>query len=300
MTSPASVFHVGAARIAGIFETSFGLPAPRLFPDWDAEAGTDLAARLSRDSLDLSSGVVALQTHLWVVEIDGLTIVVDTGIGNGKARAFSTLFDRLSNPVLERLSAAGFDRHRVDYVFNTHLHVDHVGWNTMREHGRWVPVFPNATYVFAKSEREFFDTASGAARRMVFDDSVLPLLDAGIVHEVSDDGEQVLDGIRFLPTLGHSVGHMAISIASQGEVALFSGDVMHSPVQVYRPDWSSGFCLDPVQASVSRRRLLNLALEAGTTVFPAHFPEGSAGIVVRNAEGLAWRYLASTPGASRK
>ncbi|VVE03707.1 MBL fold metallo-hydrolase [Pandoraea soli] len=293
MTSSLPVFHVGSARITGIFETAFALPAPRLFPDWEAEAGADLATRLSSASFDRSNGLVALQTHLWIVEFDGLTIVVDTGIGNDKTRPFSPLFDRLSNPVLARLSAAGFDRQRVDYVFNTHLHVDHVGWNTFREGERWVPVFPNATYVFARREREFFDTGPGAARRMVFEDSVLPLLDAGLVHEVPDGGEQVLDGIRFLPTPGHSAGHMAISIASRGETALFSGDVMHSPVQVYRPEWCSAFCLDAVQAGESRRGLLDLAVDAGTTVFPAHFPEGSAGKVVRDGAGLSWQYLAS-------
>jgi glyoxylase-like metal-dependent hydrolase (beta-lactamase superfamily II) len=295
MTSSLPVFRVGAARITGIFETAFSLPASRLFPDWDATAGADLATKLSPASFDRSSGLVGLQTHLWVVELDGLTIVVDTGIGNDKTRAFSPLFDRLSNPVLERLSAAGFDRRRVDYVFNTHLHVDHVGWNTFREGERWVPVFPNATYVFARREREYFDTGSGAARRMVFEDSVLPLFDAGLVHEVPDGGDQILDGIRFMPTPGHSAGHMAISITSQGETALFSGDVMHSPVQVYRPEWCSAFCLDPVQAGVSRRSLLDLAVETGTTVFPAHFPEGSAGKVVRGADGLTWQYLMPTP-----
>ena len=274
MTPSVPVFHVGSARITGIFETAFALSAPRLFPDWEAEAGADLATRLSPASFDHSNGRVALQTHLWIVEFAGLTIVVDTGIGNDKMRAFSPLFDRLSNPVLERLSAAGFDRQRVDYV----------------------PVFPNATYVFARREREFFDTGPGAARRMVFEDSVLPLLDAGLVHEVPDAGEQVLDGIRFLPTPGHSAGHMAISIASRGETALFSGDVMHSPVQVYRPEWCSAFCLDPVQAGESRRGLLDLALDAGTTVFPAHFPEGSAGKVVRDGVGLSWRYLATERG----
>ncbi|MDR5822300.1 MBL fold metallo-hydrolase [Caballeronia sp. LZ043] len=288
---PASqVHHVGAATITRVDETRFALAPDLLFPAWNADHGRALAERFSPDTLDLAHARVPLKTHLWVVEIDGMTIVVDTGIGNGKSRPFSALFDMLDNPVLERLEAAGFSRDKVDYVLLTHLHVDHVGWNTHWQDGRWAPVFLHASYVFGERERDFLLGPEGESRRRVFEDSVLPVIESGQARVVPDKGDAILDGIRFLPTFGHSSGHMAIEIRSRGETALFSGDVMHSAVQVHRPEWDSMFCLDRQQARASRRRLLEHAAETDATVFAAHFAETSAGTVTRTAQGFEWRY----------
>ena len=291
MDSPALVYRVGDATITRIFETGFFLPPERLFPDWGEAVGAGLTAHLSLHSLDLSQRKTFVQTHLWVVQVHGLTLVVDTGIGNGKSRPFSALFHELDNPVLERLEAAGFSREGVDYVLLTHLHVDHVGWNTHLQDGQWVPVFPNATYIFSRKEYDFFATDAGAPRRMVCDDSVQPLVDAGQARMIGAQGGEVIEGIRFLPTPGHSIDHMAIEIESQGETALFSGDVMHSPVQVYRPQWNSMFCLDGARARQSRQWLLERAAQKGATLFPAHFPETSAGRVRKGAGGFEWEYV---------
>lgn len=284
-------YRIGAATVTRVDETDFALAPDVLFPDWDAASGRALAEHFEAASLDLANRRVALRTHLWVVETGGLTVVVDTGIGNGKSRPFSALFDRLDHPVLERFEAAGFTREQVDYVLLTHLHVDHVGWNTHWHEGRWTPVFPNATYVFSQREHEWFARPEGAPRRMVFEDSVLPVIEAGQSQVIGDAGGTIADGIRFLPTPGHSIGHMAIEIRSQGEIALFSGDVMHSPLQVYRPQWNSTFCLDPQQARASRQWLLEHAAKTGATVFPAHFPEASAGKVHEGLHGFEWRYV---------
>ncbi|SAK96552.1 Beta-lactamase-like protein [Caballeronia hypogeia] len=280
MTHAALNWRIGGMKITRIDETDFALAPDKLYPDWD-DAGFDHEIELVR-----------LRTHLWVVERDGLTLVVDTGIGNGKTRPFSALFDRLDNPVLERFETAGFDPHGVDYVLLTHLHVDHVGWNTHWVDGRWTPVFPNATHVFSERERAFFDTPAGEARRMVFEDSVMPLIDAGITRVIPDEGAMLMDGVRFWPSFGHSAGHMAIEIESDGEIAIFSGDVMHSPIQVERPQWSSMFCLDRERARESREWLLSHAANLHATVFPAHFPETSAGKIERNEAGFGWHYLA--------
>lgn len=285
------VHRIGAATITRVDETTFSLAPEVLFPDWNPLDRAVLEERFAPASVDFANLRVPLQTHLWVVEINGLLIVVDTGIGNGKVRPFSKLFDRLDNPLLERFEAAGFRREQVDYVLLTHLHVDHVGWNTHWQDGRWVPVFPNATYVFGERERDYFATTAGAARRMVFEDSVLPLIEAGLTRTVPDAGEEIVDGIRFVPTPGHSSGHMAIAVRSRGETALFSGDVMHSPLQVVRPAWNSTFCLDPAQARTSREWLLAHAADTNATLFAAHFPEASAGTVWRAGDGFEWRYL---------
>lgn len=292
MESALQVHRVGAATVTRIDETGFALAPNLLFPDWSTADGRALEEHFSIESLDLSNTRVPLKTHLWVVEIGGMTIVVDTGIGNGKSRPFSALFDKLDNPVLDRLEAAGFMREKIDYVLLTHLHVDHVGWNTHWQDGRWAPVFPNATYVFGERECDYFATPEGESRRMVFEDSVRPVIDAGQAQVVPDAGAEILDGIRFLPTFGHSIGHMAIEIRSRGETALFSGDVMHSTVQVHRPDWNSMFCLDQEQARASRQRLLARAADTGATVFAAHFAETSAGTVRRiDKDGFQWRYV---------
>ncbi|WP_346839720.1 MBL fold metallo-hydrolase [Microbulbifer sp. SAOS-129_SWC] len=282
---------VGKATITRVEETKFSLPPDTLFPDWDTRYGQSMGGILNPASLDLVNQRVPLQTHLWVMEIGGLTIVIDTGIGNGKARPFSKLFDMLDTPLLKRFEEAGFQREQVDYVLLTHLHVDHVGWNTHWEDGRWTPVFPNATYVFSKQECDFFSTPGGAARRMVFEDSVLPIIEAGMARMVPDEGEEILDGIRFLPTPGHSTGHMVISIDSHGETGVFSGDVMHSPLQVYRPTWNSVFCLDQKSAQKSREWLLAYAANKNAIVFSAHFPETSAGRIQQDGNGYEWFYV---------
>ncbi|CAG9260276.1 MBL fold metallo-hydrolase [Paraburkholderia unamae] len=282
---------VGDAIVTRVDETAFALAPDVLFPDWNADAGRALEQRLAAASLDLPGQRVPMRTHWWVVQVHGLTIVVDTGIGNAKARPFSALFDRLDNPVLARFEAAGFRREEVDFVLLTHLHVDHVGWNTHWQDDRWTPVFPNATYVFSQGERDFFATPAGEPRRMVFEDSVLPIIEAGQARVVPDAGAQLVDGVRFLPTPGHSIAHMAIEIRSAGQAALFSGDVMHSPLQVYRPEWNSTFCRDQPQARASRQWLLDHAANTGAIVFPAHFPETSAGTVRKGVHGFEWRYL---------
>jgi glyoxylase-like metal-dependent hydrolase (beta-lactamase superfamily II) len=291
MKSTSNSHLVGEAMITRVDETAFALAPDVLFPDWDAASGQVLEEHCSTASLDIANRRVSLQTHLWVVEIGGLTVVVDTGIGNGKTRQFSALFDKLDNPVLERFEAAGFRREQVDYVLLTHLHVDHVGWNTHWQNDRWIPVFPNATYVFGQREHDYFATPEGEPRRMVFEDSVLPVIEARQALIVPDEETEIADGIRFLPTPGHSIGHMAIEIRSRGQTALFSGDVMHSPLQVYRPQWNSTFCLDQPQARASRQSLLEHAAQTDAVVFPAHFPETSAGTVREGRHGFEWHYL---------
>ena len=290
MTYIPLVHRIGDAKITRIEETTFDLAPHILFPDWDPRHSGLLGERLAPASLDLARQRVPLQTHLWVVEMDGLTIVIDTGIGNGKARPFSQLFDRRDTPLLKRFEEAGFRRAQIDYVLFTHLHVDHVGWNTYWQDGRWVPVFPNATYVFSKQERDFFSTPAGAARRMVFEDSVRPIIEAGLARTIPDEGEEVLDGIRFIPSPGHSIGHMAIGIKSRGNTMLFAGDIMHNPLQVYHPTWNSMFCGDGQLAHRSREWLLAYAAEQSATVFAAHFPETSAGCIQHGQEGYAWSY----------
>ncbi|WP_374424334.1 MBL fold metallo-hydrolase [Chromobacterium sp.] len=282
-------YQIGDAKISRVTDTLLhGLAPAYLYADWDA-ALLDEQPQL-RGLLD-PAGHLSLSVHSWVVEWAGQLFLIDTGIGNDKERAFNPLFHRLQTPFLQRLAAAGVQPEQVDHVLLTHLHADHVGWNTRLVDGEWRPTFPNATYALPQGELDFFATPAADSRRMVFDDSVAPVIAAGQALAISRDGGEYRDGLRFHPTPGHCAGHMAISLTSRGETALFTGDVMHSPMQVYRPAWNSVFCREQDAARQSRRWLLDFAAERRATVFTAHFPATSAGRLARRDGGFQWQFV---------
>ncbi|WP_460909338.1 MBL fold metallo-hydrolase [Paraburkholderia jirisanensis] len=274
-----------------VTEQIFSLKTDVLFSDFRPSVLGEHRCWLDADHIDASEENFLLSIHTWVVRHEGRTILVDTASGNHKNRPFSALFHQLDTPYLARLEAAGVRPEEVDLVLLTHLHVDHVGWNTRLEEGRWVPTFPNARYVLPTAEREFFDTPAGEKRLMVFEDSVLPVINAGLVDEIGVGGGEYLPGIVFHPTPGHCVGHMSIEVTSAGETALFTGDVWHHPLQVYQPGWSSVFCADKERANVSRRWVLERAARTGATVFTPHFAGSSAGTVQADADGFRWTFL---------
>ncbi|MDR3462141.1 MAG: MBL fold metallo-hydrolase [Beijerinckiaceae bacterium] len=291
-TTGPETYRIGDARITRVSETLLTtLTARDLYADWD-ESRLDAYARwLLLGRPEERRDHVVLSVHSWLVQIDGQTILIDTGIGNGKDRPFSKLFDHLQTRFLEQLEALGVTPENVDHVLLTHLHVDHVGWNTRLVDGRWVPTFPNATYVFPQREQAFYSTPAGASRRMVFDDSVLPVVEANQALTIDERGGNYLRAFTFHPTPGHSVGHMSISLKSAGAAAIFAGDVMHNPVQVYRPEWASVFCADPERARQSRLWLLAQAADHESPVFSSHFPETSAGRIIRSGDGFEWTYI---------
>jgi glyoxylase-like metal-dependent hydrolase (beta-lactamase superfamily II) len=173
----------------------------------------------------------------------------------------------------------------------THLHVDHCGWNTRLLDGRWVPTFPNAKYIFSRAEYEHWRGPAGkeGVNAGVYEDSVLPVVESGQAEIVDGEGA-VGDGLVFHPTPGHTVGHVAIKLSSGEHHAVFSGDIMHQPLQVFRPDWNSAFCEEPTNARASRRWLLEHAAESGATIFTAHFAASSAGRVTRRGDRFDWRF----------
>ena len=154
-----------------------------------------------------------------------------------------------------------------------------------------MPTFPNARYVMPQGELDFFATPEADNRRIVFDDSVAPVIAAGQSFSIDVAGGNYLEFFHFLPMPGHSFGHMAISLTSQGETAIFTGDIMHSPMQVYRPHWNSVFCRDQELARESRRWLLDYASERSATLFTAHFGDSSAGVVSRQNGAYEWWFL---------
>jgi len=292
MTPPVEKYKVGDAAITRVTETVLTTLTPEsLYPDWTPSGLEDHELRLVLGQPYEKREHAILNVNVWVVEFGGQVMLIDPGIGNDKERLFNQLFHRLQTPFLKRLEAVGIRPEKVDQVLLTHLHVDHVGWNTRKTDNSWVPTFLNAKYVFPQVEREFFSTPASKSRRVVFEDSVLPVMEAGQAVTIGEQGGSYIDGIEFLPTPGHSPGHMSISIKSQGEEAVFTGDLWHNPLQVYRPHWNSVFCADPDLACTSRRWMLDYAARQKATLFAPHFPETSAGMVTRCGDGYEWRYV---------
>jgi glyoxylase-like metal-dependent hydrolase (beta-lactamase superfamily II) len=248
-----------------------------------------------------------LGIHSWLVRTPRHTILIDTATGNGKDRPAVPVMHRLDVPYLQRLEAAGVRPEDVDHVLITHVHADHVGWNTRLVDGLWVPTFHNARHHFSLVEQRYGDSLSdpavpefrpdpalGAPHHPpldgVYQDSVRPVIEAGLADLVSVDGGEVLDGISFHPTPGHSIDHAVIRLRSRGEEALFAGDVMHHPLQVYEPGWNTLYCEFPEPARVSRRWLLEEAAESGALILPGHFPESSAGRITRRGDRFDWTF----------
>ncbi|KJC50547.1 hypothetical protein UP09_05650 [Bradyrhizobium sp. LTSP885] len=294
MNDPTTVqtFQVGDLTISRIPETVLSGFAPQaLLPRWDAEQVQEHLNSLMPGSLDEAGRRVILSTHAWLVRSARHTILVDTGIGNDKLRP-SPMFHQLRTPFLARLQEAGASSDDIDFVLLTHLHTDHVGWNTQLVEGRWVPTFRNAQYVFSGIEYEALNvlSQSGADPRGFFEDSVEPVVAAGQARLVDPGQSAFIDNLVLHPTPGHSIDHWSVSMSSRGETAFFAGDVMHHPIQVYQPAWSSVFCASPEDAQKSRMWALQFAADNDALLFSSHFPENSAGRIRRRGSGYSWQF----------
>ena len=219
-------------------------------------------------------GRLKMSIHSLVVETPTRRIVVDTGLGNDKQGRNVPTWNNRQGPFLEIMRQAGFAPDSIDTVLCTHLHVDHVGWNTRLVDGKWVPTFANARYIFGRTEYEHWrDHGEEPDKVAVFNDSVKPVVDAGKADLVASDA-RLSDEITLIPTPGHSPGHMSIHIRSDGEEALLTGDVAHHPCQMAHLDWSSTADSDPVQSAVTRRELFGRFADTATLVIGGHFNAG--------------------------
>jgi len=230
-------------------------------------------------------GKVIMSVHAFVIESPGHRMIVDTCIGNDKRRAFPG-WNMLQLPFLADLEKAGFARDSIDRVLCTHLHVDHVGWNTMLVDGKWKPTFPRARYLIGRKEWEHWSKASEPDTRELLDDSVRPVFDAGLADLVESDA-CITDEIRLEPTPGHTPGHHSVRISSRGQEAVITGDLMHHPVQMAHPEWGSHFDSDFDEAIATRRAFLERYGDQPILVLGTHFATPSAGRIVR--DGNAWR-----------
>ncbi len=286
----ASSWTVGDITVQRIDEIRFpSQTAPWLLP----AATPDVAAQapwLRPDFAD-SAGTLHLDSHSFAVSVQGLRVLVDTGVGNGKTRQ-NPAWHNLNSDYLTRLAAVGFTPQNVDVVILTHLHADHVGWNTRAVGGTWEPTFGNARYVTARTEWDYWAGVDmDEARQQMFRDSVHPVRDAGLLElaDVPDEGTEIVPGVRLLPTPGHTPGHMAVELRSGTASALITGDCIHHPVQIHDPAIGSCVDTDAEQAARTRRRLLAELAGTETLLLGTHFPAPTGGLVI--SEGDSYRLV---------
>jgi len=233
-------------------------------------------------------GALKLSFHALLVETKGIKLVVDTCIGNDKPRKELNMVP-LHTDFLEQCTAAGFGRDEVTHVVCTHLHVDHVGWNTMLENGKWVPTFPKARYLIGRKEYgHWTGEKDDEAHQQILADSVTPIFDAGLAQQVELD-HRISPELRLIPTTGHTPGHVSVLIESRGKTAVITGDMMHHPCQIGHPDWSPDFDVDKVASAVTRRAMLKDWADGPILVIGTHFAAPTAGHVKK--DGAAYKFV---------
>lgn len=269
-----SIGDIGVARVVES-EGPFA-PLDFLLPDFRKELL--LEHRWLRPAYVDAEDRVMMSFHSYVLRTPRHVILVDGCVGNAKERPARPMWHRQELPYLERLAAAGVRPEQVDVVFCTHLHADHVGWNTRLRDGRWVPTFPNAKYIFARTEYQHWEArvrAGEAPNHGSFADSVLPVVEAKQAELVESDHE-IEDGVHLEAAYGHTPGTCLLHARSRGRHGVFTGDVMHTPVQLADPSLSSRFCSDPAQSAATRRALCERYADTESMLFTGHFPAPSA------------------------
>lgn len=288
--------ELGHIRIDRIVESVCrNFIATAFFPDVSEEDWVRHRPWLEPWALEPGTGRLVLPMQAFLVRTRHHNILVDTCVGDHKARPHRPFWHlQKLNSFLPRLAATGLEPEDIDYVFCTHMHVDHVGWNTLLLDGRWVPTFPKARYIFSRREWDSFDALHRSTPQPQFADSVLPVMEAGLAQLV--DGDFALDDeVSLLPTPGHTPGHVSVSLTSVGAEAVITGDCIHSPLQCVNPKWIMRADADPALAGETRRRFLERCCERGLLVCASHFPEPSFGRV--SARGDAFWFEFDAPGA---
>ncbi len=276
------VWQIGGVKVSRVVEMEVTGGSRFILPDATRDACRGYRWMFPHFMDD--AGNLVMSIHALVVDTGDRRIVVDTCIGNDKERDIPT-WSHLQTSFLADLEAAGYPRETVDTVLCTHLHVDHVGWNTMLVDGEWLPTFPNARYLVGETEWRYWDDRDPGTQ--VLADSVRPVIDAGLVDFVPVD-HQVCDEVRLEPTPGHTPGHVSVRISSGGEDALITGDCIHHPCQMTRTDWCSSADSDQAQGRETRESLLERMADTDVLVIGTHFATPTAGHVKRREGGGFW------------
>ncbi|GAA2281208.1 MBL fold metallo-hydrolase [Streptomyces atrovirens] len=303
---PADTISLGDVTITRVVEWSGPIRTARfIIPDSDEETWRDNRKWLAPDFWTPADDAYHCHIQTWVLRSEGRTILVDTGVGNDRERPQIPQFAGLSTGYLARLREAGVAPEDVDVVVNTHIHYDHVGWNTQLRDAEWVPTFPNATYLIPHADNRYFDPDNPSRSRaprddherlrwkgsaLVFNDSIAPIHRTGQAL-LWEDAHRIDGNLLLEAAPGHTPGSSVLTLRSGTDRAVFVGDMLHSPVQVLEPGWNSCFCDDLRLAARTRRAYLSRAAETRELVIPAHWPGHGAAEVRENGDGFditAW------------
>jgi glyoxylase-like metal-dependent hydrolase (beta-lactamase superfamily II) len=286
-------FQLGDMEIHRVIEEETPLFDPlEFFPSLTPEVLAENRAWLEPTAIDPATGKLRLCIQSYLVRTPHHTILVDTCVGNHKSRPARPFWDMKNSDTWEKnLAATGVSVEDIDYVMCTHLHVDHVGWNTRLENGRWVPTFPKARYVFGEKEYAYWSAEHAKAPNPVLVDSVLPIIAAGQAEMVRTDAT-LNDHVRLVPTPGHTPDHYAVELGRGETIGVLTGDLIHSPIQARLPEICFRGDVDPVQSAATRRRFLEHHCDTGRLVCTAHFPSPSTGHLTRWGGGF--RFMPTT------
>ena len=276
-------WQVGRVKITSVEEMQLPIPAgAEMFMPQATAAELRKSAWLYPHFVG-EDDTLKLTIQALLVEAPGLRLVVDTCVGNDKQRGVP--FGGLSTNFLKDMEGLGWTRDNVDAVVCTHLHVDHVGWNTMLVDGQWVPTFPNARYLIGKREFEFWSAEKEEETQQILSDSVRPILDAGLAELVELD-HRISPDIRLVPSTGHTPGHVSVMIESNGESAVITGDMSHHPCQLAHPDWSPMFDSDREASAATRARLFAEWADKPILVIGTHYAAPTAGHIRRDGDAF--------------
>ena len=286
--------RIGGFEVHRITEYEGPFIAPEtFFPDFDPEVVRSNSEHPGSRLIDQATGNLLFSFHSFVVKTGHHTILIDSCLGNDKERPTRPQFHRMRTPYIADLAGIGVKVEDVDYVMCTHLHWDHVGWNTRLENGRWVPTFPRARYVMARREFSHWEgvykNGEDSPHRLAFEDSVLPVVGTGQSVLVDDD-YALEDGLWFEGAPGHTPGNVVIHARSGDAAGVFMGDVIHHPLQLLKPEWSTIACTDRELSRKTRTRLIEEHAEHGTRLLPAQFPSPTAGKIVRHGRAYSYAF----------
>jgi len=277
---------IGALRLDRIDElTGPAVAAHKLLPELPPDAILRHAEWLAPSFYDREQDALVLSLHAWVVRTGKHTVLIEACGGNHKNRLECPRVHQLDTPWMKHLRAAGVAPEEIDFVFCSHLHVDHIGWFTELKDGQWVPTFPNAKYLMARREFDNWNPATRTLPEFVvqgscYEDCVRPVLERG-QGVVVDDGHEIDDNLKIEASYGHTLGHCSLRASSNGETGIFCGDIVHSPIEMVYPRVNTWACEDQDAARATRRKLLEEAAEFGHTLIPAHFPHPYSTVKVR-------------------
>ncbi len=284
-------FKAGDATIHRIIEMECGFtPALEFLPNLTKQQLDENRSWLAPSALDKDDNLV-LCFQSYVVQIGGKNILVDSCIGNDKERSARPLWNKKKDDAfMKGLAAAKLTPNDIDFVMCTHLHVDHIGWNTKLENGRWVPTFPKARYLFSKTELDYWVEENKKTPLVQIQDSVIPIVEAKACDLVTSD-YSLNDLVTLIPTPGHTIDHYAVTIGKGGKDAVFTGDLIHTPLQARYPELTMRVDYDPAQGAASRRTFLETYCDTSTLCCFAHFPSPSKGYVKRWGDGFKCDYV---------